>query len=223
MTSHNATTLDALWSAFVAAAAELTEPIKSATATVETRDGRGYTYAYLPLPALSALVRGVFARHGLAFRQSVTTSGDRAVTVTTTVVHTCGACWTTEPLTVRAASLSPQDVGSASTYGRRYSLAALVGLSGADDDDAASQHRHPATGASGDGPLPRPPEYPPNERPTAQALRELAELLAEQGHGTPEAMRAAVSAVTGRTVGHAAELSAVEVDRVVATLRAGRQ
>lgn len=210
------TPLDELWGSFVAAAAELREPAKGATATVQTRGGRDYSYSYLTLPQLSDVVRAVFARHELAFRQSVTT-GENRVTVTTTLIHRSGACWTGEPLSVRAASLSPQDVGSASTYGRRYSLAALVGLSGA-DDDAASQRLRTSARTPDEPPQ---PDYPPNDRPTPAALRELADALTDAGHDTPESMRAAVSAAAGRAVGHAGELSAAEVARILDSLRAG--
>lgn len=62
------------------------------------------------------------------------------------------------------------------------------------------------------------PDYPLSERPTPAALARLADALTAAGHGTPEAMRTAVSGLVGRRVAHAGELSAGEVDRLAARI-----
>ena len=56
------------------------------------------------------------------------------VQVHTTLVHTSGQRMDFAPLGIRCAS-DAQSIGSAITYARRYALAAVLGLSGADDDD----------------------------------------------------------------------------------------
>lgn len=73
----------------------------------------------------------VLARHGLSLIQAPTFS-DGAMTLVTRLAHSSGqwveASW---PLPVA----KPQEMGSAMTYGRRYSLA-LFGLVTDEDDDA---------------------------------------------------------------------------------------
>lgn len=119
---------------FVTALGKLAEPAKSGKVNAGQR-----RYTYLTLPDLLEAVRAVFAAHNLAVTQSVIRDGDYAV-CTTTVWHTSGWSYTTEPL-INRCSPGIQDLGSASTYLRRYSLATLVGLAGSEDDDGArAQH-----------------------------------------------------------------------------------
>lgn len=220
-----------LWAAFVAAAAELSEPVKQATAEVTTRTGSSFRYSYLTLPQLSDLVRAVFARHGLAFTQQVTTPEPGQVTVTTTLVHTSGARWTCDPLALRPASTAPQDVGSVMTYGRRYQLAALVGLSGADDDDAASQQptrtstpsraaRPPAVVTAAEVPNTPPPGTGRGGRaPSDKQVRFLHRLLGQHGYNSRESVLAWCTAEIGREIGSSSDLDAAEVSQLIDRLK----
>lgn len=124
-------TVTALTSALALALADLDEPHKAGKANTGT-----YGYTYLTLPDLSRAVRRAFAAHGLAFTQAVTVV-DGGVEVVTRVLHSSGETWTTGPLWMPSAARNPQAIGSAISYARRYQLAALVGLSGSDDDDGA--------------------------------------------------------------------------------------
>jgi hypothetical protein len=69
------------------------------------------------------------------------------VSVTTTLIHESGSS-VTGVLHLRPSKTDPQGVGSASTYGRRYSLLAMTGAAPEDDDgNAASgprEHAHRA-------------------------------------------------------------------------------
>lgn len=56
-----------------------------------------------------------------------------SVTVTTILAHSSGQ-WMSESLTMTAGANSPQAIGSAITYGRRYGLCAMVGIASEDDD-----------------------------------------------------------------------------------------
>lgn len=122
---------------YVAALGQLAEPVKAGKADIPGR--RGYTY--LTLPDLIEAIRPVLSNHRLAFMQDVAIA-DRRVIVTTHIIHTTGASWTSLPFALPCGS-SPQEIGSALTYARRYSLATFVGLAGADDDDAAAAQRQP--------------------------------------------------------------------------------
>lgn len=85
---------------------------------------------------------------GITVLQPVTTDRDnpRLVTITTMLVY--GDQWMTSELVMLAADARPQVIGSCATYGRRYSLAPLVGVvpeEGDDDGNRASGRRSPET------------------------------------------------------------------------------
>jgi hypothetical protein len=119
----------------VAALGALHEPRKDGQVNAGQR-----RYKYLTLPDLLAAVRDTFRDHRLAITQDVQVT-EGGILVTTTILHTTGEQRAASPLFLRCTS-DPQSVGSAITYGRRYSLAAMVGLAGDDDDDA--QHAQQA-------------------------------------------------------------------------------
>ena len=128
------TQCDKLAPAMVKAIGELTDPHKSGKVNAGQR-----RYSYMMLPDLLAEIRKVFAGNGLALLQSVEYT-DQAVHVTCTVLHESGQMLTTAPFLIRCAA-DAQSIGSATTYARRYSAAALVGLAGSDDDDGETAAR----------------------------------------------------------------------------------
>jgi hypothetical protein len=115
---------------------------------------------------------------GIAILQPVRATGT-AVTVTTMLVHSSGE-WIAEDLTMTAGQNTPQAIGSAITYGRRYGLAAMVGIAPEDDDgQAASKPAERETKAA--DPVPTMP---------ANFGQTWATLLKQADHGLP-AMQAA--------------------------------
>jgi ERF superfamily len=60
--------------------------------------------------------------------------------VLTTLMHTSGQ-WISSPLPLIPRDATPQGIGSAITYGRRYGLCAMVGVAQVDDDGNASSGR----------------------------------------------------------------------------------
>lgn len=135
--SDVAVSFDALPGAFAAAlvgaSAELQDVARSRRA-----DAGSYSYPFAGLPDFLTMVRPVLAAHGLAHMQLVATDPfERGVYVdiATMLVHTSGATFTSPKLRLVVASNDAQKVGSAITYGRRYSLIATLGITGDDDDD----------------------------------------------------------------------------------------
>lgn len=126
--------VDRIAPALVAALAELTDPVKDGKASIPGRA----TYSYLTLPQLLDAARPVLGRHGLAVVQTAERI-DTGARIGTTLWHTSGQRLIAPPLDMRC-SAGAQDMGSAITYGRRYALAGLLGLSGAEDDDGAAAH-----------------------------------------------------------------------------------
>ena len=89
--------------------------------------------------------------NGIAVIQSPSTEGAR-VSVDTLLVHTSGQ-WVHGSVSVTAKEDSPQAVGSAITYLRRYALQSFAGIAPIDDDGEAAEAR-------GNGLRPVPPAPP---------------------------------------------------------------
>jgi hypothetical protein len=96
---------------------------------------------YADLASVWDACREPLSKHGLAVLQPVSADGPR-VTVTTMLVHSSGE-WIGEALTMTAQQNTPQGVGSAITYGRRYGLSSMVGIAPEDDDGNAASARAP--------------------------------------------------------------------------------
>lgn len=133
-------TITALAPALVKAAAQLSPVAKDAT-------NPAFRNRYATLDAIMEQVRPVLAAHGLAVVQSMTqpeTVDGRVVGVAieTRILHTSGE-WIAGVVTLPVDKATAQGVGSAMSYGRRYGLSALLGLT-ADDDDGNAASQRPA-------------------------------------------------------------------------------
>lgn len=108
--------------------------------TDETAQAGNRTYKYLNLATILKTIKPVFEKHGLAFSQRVTFSNEgeaRQVigTVETTIFDDKDLMVASSyPFFVTG---DPQQVGSAITYARRYSLYAVLGIFPDKDDDGA--------------------------------------------------------------------------------------
>lgn len=86
---------------------------------------------YADLASVWAACRDALSANGLAIFQTPAADGPK-VTVTTLLAHTSGQ-WVEGELVVTAEKATPQGIGSAITYARRYGLSALVGVAPGDD------------------------------------------------------------------------------------------
>jgi hypothetical protein len=127
------------------------------------------------------------AKYGIAHLQPTRAEGPH-VTVTTVLIHASGE-WISEDLTLTAGQNTPQAVGSAITYGRRYGLAAMVGIAPEDDDGEAAEPRN-ATALG----VPAPPAKPAPAKPPKSSVPVKFDawwaglaLVAEDGIGALEA------------------------------------
>lgn len=93
-----------------------------------------YKSKYAPLPDVLNIARPILAKYGLAVIQNPY-SEDGKLFITTRVVHESGEWIETKPLQMKLEKDTPQGVGSAITYGRRYALSAVLGLASEEDDD----------------------------------------------------------------------------------------
>jgi hypothetical protein len=127
-------TISPLAAALAAAQLEMTDPPRTKTMRVPGRPERKYA----ALDDLLKTVRPVLGRHGLAITQLIEQVDGRSYVVTQ-LRHGGGEVLQSRwELTQKG---SPQDRGSDLTYGRRYSLEALVGCAATEDDDAESISR----------------------------------------------------------------------------------
>jgi ERF superfamily len=130
----------ALAAALANAQAELVNPEKSLTATIRTgRAGEGErSFRYAPLASGLDIVRKTLGQHEIATVQTTALDRDAGlINLTTMLVHASGEWIASDwPVCPVADMASPQRMGAALTYARRYALFTLVGIAGEDDLDA---------------------------------------------------------------------------------------
>jgi len=124
---------------------------------------------YADLAAIWDALREPLAENGLAVVQTNNGGPADEVTIITTLAHISGQ-WIRGKLTMRPVKADPQGIGSAITYGRRYALAAIVGIAPEDDDGNAASARTVTPGpqpekkvATGGGESKAPPTGQPTE------------------------------------------------------------
>lgn len=168
---------DEIAGALAAFQAEMPTVLKGKTAKVDTRDGRSYSYTYADLADVTAAAMPVLAKHGLAF-VTVPEPG-RLVGL---LLHTSG-----QRLTgiLPIAGQSPQQIGSALTYMRRYLLGCMTGIVTDDDDDGqrAEQAARPPQRRPRDDD--RPPVAPPAPQRSRRPVT-AADVLATEDNPAPD-------------------------------------
>lgn len=137
------------------------------------RTNTSYSYKYADLSDVLAVVKGPLTKNGLTFTQFP--DGEE---LTTQIMHESGE-WMRSGYPMKAVQETPQAVGSAITYARRYALGAALGLDIDDDDDGGSASSAPAPSpvtASGNDfgtdPAPGPPQFA-TKTFTVKSVREL--------------------------------------------------
>lgn len=131
---------DNLTAALAKVQAELPEIRKSETAEVKTKTGGTYKYSYADLAAVSKAILPLLGKHGLAWVTRPTLRDDGSLVLAYELRHVSDEKITGEyPLSKG----TPQEIGSAITYARRYCLCSVTGVAPESDDDdaAAASHR----------------------------------------------------------------------------------
>jgi hypothetical protein len=124
---------------------KLPKVAKGKDVKVEGKEGKkGYSYSYAELADVAAAVGPLLAEFGLAFHCAPTRdpADKRMMILEWSLLHESGeersGEWPLGP-----ANQPPQTLGSAITYGRRYTLGAATGVVTEDDDDGQrAQDRH---------------------------------------------------------------------------------
>jgi hypothetical protein len=153
---------------------KLPEIKKTERADVTTTKG-SYSYTYAGLAGISAQIMPMLGELGLSFIATPKFSGDRFV-LACSLLHTSGDREDGEyPL---PSTGTPQALGSAITYGRRYTLCAMTGVAPEDDDDGATAEAEAQAGRGTAQRSTRPrqsrPPQPNDQARTAQRTQRAA-------------------------------------------------
>lgn len=89
---------------------------------------------YATLQSIAETAKPILKKHGLAICQTFETACD-GISIITSLVHESGE-YITGSLFLKPVKNDPQGYGSAITYGRRYAMAAILGIVADEDDDA---------------------------------------------------------------------------------------
>lgn len=153
-----------LFAALASAQAEIENVAKNATNLAFSKDKNKPNYA--DLAGVLTVIRAALPKHGLSIIQSPSYDGTMAH-VTTMIGHGGGG-YITSTASCRLSKDTPQGIGDATTYLRRYAAAAMTGIAQEDDD-----------GVSNDG----------VERITQEQEAELRDLAASVGADMPNYLR----------------------------------
>lgn len=170
---------------------------KDKTAKIPGRDGRaGYEYDYADLATIVEATKEARAEAGLSVSQWILGTGAE-ITVVTMLCHSSGQ-WMRGSITLEPADGRPQTIGSLSTYLRRYSYSASLGISTEADDDgnsaqntAANIQRREPPPRQGHGPVT--PTGPNTSQPRHHEndpviMAKITRLLNELGWAKPHAV-----------------------------------
>lgn len=181
-----------------------------------------YSYQYADLAEISRQLLPVMGKLGLSFTSKPTLVDGKFV-LAYTLRHISGetdeGVW---PLPERG---SPQEIGSAVSYARRYCLCAVTGLApDNDDEDAvlaeAANRRMRVERVEEKIAASTAPQPPAEGRITAEQQREMQNLFGPAGIGATKQARLKFAAdVIGRQIGSATEMTQSEADRFIAALR----
>ena len=108
-----------------------------------TKDSKNdfFKTKYADLATVLNTVRPTFAGYDLSIMQSTEFDGTM-VSVTTAIAHAEGG-YVTSVASCTPAKTDAQGIGAATTYLRRYALAAMTGIAQEDDDGQSARHERP--------------------------------------------------------------------------------
>jgi ERF superfamily len=195
--------------------ANLPDIKKSETATVKPKDGKPpFSYTYADLGAVTDAIFPALAEVGLAFIAKPTMADGQFV-LAYSLLHISGQREDgTYPL---SSTGTPQAIGSAITYARRYCLCAVTGVAPEDDDDGAAASTEKPTRRSAARRTPAKPRA--GGAPEDRMIRMFA-LMRERGITAREDALRFVSNVVGLEINSRNDLTPEQVEKVIDALQA---
>lgn len=217
----------------------LPEIKKSQTADVPTKAGGSYSYTYADLAQVTRELMPILGGLGLSFMAKPTLGGDGKFVLAYKLLHVSGESEEGEyPL---SSTGTPQAMGAAITYARRYCLCAITGIAPEDDDDGAaaqaeamgqrgtaarsSQPRPKPQQANGQqaarrAPASNPPPLPAEagDAVTQSQLKKMHALFGQAEWNDRDDRLRAASALAGRELSSSTDLTRDEASRVIDAL-----
>jgi hypothetical protein len=133
----------------------LTEAQKQIKNPANTANNPFYKSKYAPLSDILSQARPILSDHGLVITQEPISDGAK-VSIATTLLHVSGEYIQYEPFTITAEKLTPQGLGSAITYARRYTVSPILFIASEEDDDGNETEK------------PKKTEQKPQEKPKVE-------------------------------------------------------
>ena len=130
MSTKKDTSFETLYGALVKLRGVLSNPEKNSI-------NPHYKSKYCKLEDLIAHVREPLSSHGLTFVQNIVNE-EKSVMAQTTIIHQSGETLTLDGPAVLIDKFTPQGVGAACTYAKRYGICSAFGIESDEDDDANS-------------------------------------------------------------------------------------
>ena len=103
-----------------------------------TGENPHYKTKFATLADIYGATNKPLSKNGLAYVQ-LPSFLDGRIVITTKLAHKSGQ-WIETDLSLKPQQDTPQSLGSAITYGRRYALGAILGVAAEEDDDAEADH-----------------------------------------------------------------------------------
>lgn len=127
-------TLGALAAALAVAQGAIEQPARNREVEVKMKSGGSYKFKYATFDAILAATQKPLSSNGLAVLQMIG-QGEHGLILTTRIVHKSGEfIEDTIPVLV-GQDKSPQAIGSAISYTKRYCYCAALGITAEEDDD----------------------------------------------------------------------------------------
>ena len=157
---------------------------------------------YADLAAVVEAIKKPLTDNGLSYLQGFGWDDQGALIVHTRLLHSSGQ-WVESDLRVRPVKDDPQGVGSAVSYGRRYALQSLVGLTADDDDgNASSTAPRKAEATNGYAAKDRMEPAAPVDSAKAAAMKSLGATFAEINRKNSRVMPFAANDATDKASAH---------------------
>lgn len=177
------------------------------------RTGAQYTYSYADLSLISREALPLLSNVGLSFTSRPTLVDGRFV-LAYELRHTSGEQIAGEyPLPDRG---TPQEVGSAITYARRYSLCAVTGIAPDDEDHDAIVAEKAARRQQREAKQPKADAAPKVKPMSADQQKRMQKLFEQLGLDARDARLAYAKKVVGRELRAATDMSHEEAEKVLA-------
>lgn len=162
--SNKSESIAALAEALSKAQGEIEGAKKGEVNPAFAKGGKGGKYANLA--AVWDAIRVPFSKNGLSVTQNTRITEGGHVVLVTTLMHSSGE-WSSGDYPISPVMDTPQALGSAVTYGRRFSLMAIAGVAPIDDDgEEASRNEQGGKGRT----QPREPQLPSRDKIVAEIM-----------------------------------------------------